>query len=63
METTNDIVGTFTTLPCLVSEEINLPWQGLAVHSKHTALSWYEKINRSGLAGVGRMENGPVVRN
>ena len=52
VETTNDIVGTFTTLPYLVREEINLPWQDLTVHYKHTALSWYKKINGSWLEYV-----------
>ena len=37
--TTHDVVSTFAALSCFVSEEIHLPWQSLAVHTKYSALS------------------------
>ena len=52
VETTHDIVSTFAALSCFISEEIHLLWQGLTVHTKHSALYWCEKVDRSWLEWI-----------
>ena len=40
---TDDVVGTFATLPFLISEKIDLARNGLTVDSKRCTLPWRQK--------------------
>ena len=46
VESTDDIVGTFATLPCLISEKIDLARKGLTVDSKHCTLPWRQNVKQ-----------------
>jgi hypothetical protein len=50
-------IGTFTTVTCFISEEIDLPWKHFAIHSKHRTLPWRQKVDRTWLERVGRIVN------
>lgn len=54
-------VGTFATVPCLITEEVDLLRNGLAIYPKHTTLPWYEKVNGARLHGICREMDLPGI--
>ena len=52
MEAADDIVGSFPAPSSLVSEEVDLPRNGLTMDTEHCALPGREKIDWSWLEGV-----------
>ena len=52
VETTDDIVGSFTTLSTLISEEIHLPRYSFAVDAKDSTLPWSKEVYRARLKRV-----------
>ena len=52
VETTVDIVGSFTTLSSLISEEIHLPRYRFAVDAEDSTLPWSKEVYRARLKWV-----------
>ena len=50
-------VSPFATVSCLVTEKVDLPWNGLTANPKDTTLPRSEEVNRAWLHGVGGVVN------